>query len=792
MATPSPSRPARLNHWPLATKSRSGSSARSSPPSTSRPQPVGRTSSTTTPPPTASATPPPAASHSNSRLSTLDDFGGGSLAAAPTAPVNITPPSISGTTTVGQQLTTTTGSWSGQPAPTFSYQWRRCDTQGANCSPGRHQQQRLHPRRRRRRLDHPRHRHRQQHRRPSQRRLRLRRPRQLRQLAAGQHHAAVDLRHHDGRPAADDDDRQLVRAAGPDLQLPVAPLRHPRRQLQPGRHQQQRLHPRRRRRRLDHPRHRHRQQHRRPSQRRLRLRRPRQLRQLAAGQHHAAVDLRHHDGRPAADDDDRQLVRAAGPDLQLPVAPLRHPRRQLQPGRHQQQRLHPRRRRRRLDHPRHRHRQQHRRPSKRRLRLRRPRRLRQHAAGQHHAAVDQRHHDGRPAADDDDRQLVRAAGPDLQLPVAPLRQPRRQLQPRRHQQQRLHPRRRRRRLDHPRHRHRQQHRRPSKRRLRLRRPRRRRQHAAGQHHAAVDQRHHDVGQQLTTTTGSWSGQPAPTFSYQWRRCDSQGANCSPVGTNSNATPSSAATPARPSSSPSPPTTPPAKQAPTPPSSAPSAPPTRRRQHHAAVDQRHHDRRPAADDDDRQLVRAAGPDLQLPVAPLRHPRRQLQPRSAPTATAYTLVGGDAGSTILVTVTATNTAGQASADSAFVGPVSSANSPPANITPPSISGTTTVGQQLTTTTGSWSGQPAPTFSYQWRRCDTQGANCSPVGTNSNATPSSAATPAQPSSSPSPPPTPPAKPAPTPLRPGSCKTLRSPRRLRSSTTSTGRTAWSGRTGR
>ncbi len=139
-----------------------------------------------------------------------------------------------------------------------------------------------------------------------------------------------------------------------------------------------------------------------------------------------------------------------------------------------------------------------------------------------------------------------------------------------------------------------------------------------------------VGQQLTTTTGSWSGQPAPTFSYQWKRCDTQGANCSPVGSNS-------------------------------------------------------------------------PN-------------------------YTLVAGDAGSTILVTVTANNTAGQANADAAFVGPVGTATSPPVNITPRRSPGTTTVGQQLTTTTGSWSGQPAPTFSYQWKRCDTQGANCSPVGSNS----------------------------------------------------------------
>ena len=43
-------------------------------------------------------------------------------------------PTISGTTAVGDTLTAANGTWSGYPAPTFTYQWRACDSGGANCS----------------------------------------------------------------------------------------------------------------------------------------------------------------------------------------------------------------------------------------------------------------------------------------------------------------------------------------------------------------------------------------------------------------------------------------------------------------------------------------------------------------------------------------------------------------------------------------------------------------------------------------------------------------------------------
>jgi hypothetical protein len=47
-------------------------------------------------------------------------------------PVVITPPTISGDTTDGQTLSTTTGAWTGAPT-TFGYQWRDCNESGTGC-----------------------------------------------------------------------------------------------------------------------------------------------------------------------------------------------------------------------------------------------------------------------------------------------------------------------------------------------------------------------------------------------------------------------------------------------------------------------------------------------------------------------------------------------------------------------------------------------------------------------------------------------------------------------------------
>src|SRR6185437_14068717 len=84
--------------------------------------------------------------------------------------------------------------------------------------------------------------------------------------------------------------------------------------------------------------------------------------------------------------------------------------------------------------------------------------------------------------------------------------------------------------------------------------------------------------------------------------------------------------------------------------------------------------------------------------------------------------DVGSTIRVAVTGSNGAGSSSASSAASAVVTGV--PPANTSPPSVSGTAQQMQTLTASAGSWSGTLPIGFAYQWRRCDSGGASCGDI--------------------------------------------------------------------
>lgn len=90
--------------------------------------------------------------------------------------------------------------------------------------------------------------------------------------------------------------------------------------------------------------------------------------------------------------------------------------------------------------------------------------------------------------------------------------------------------------------------------------------------------------------------------------------------------------------------------------------------------------------------------------------------------YTIVSGDAGRLIRVQITATNSAGNSSVNSASFSVPATAVQRPENTVAPVVSGDDYVGGVLTVTNGTWLNSPS-SFNYQWKRGTTN------VGTNSS---------------------------------------------------------------
>ncbi|HEY5477995.1 MAG TPA: hypothetical protein VIJ84_00105, partial [Gaiellaceae bacterium] len=89
-------------------------------------------------------------------------------------------------------------------------------------------------------------------------------------------------------------------------------------------------------------------------------------------------------------------------------------------------------------------------------------------------------------------------------------------------------------------------------------------------------------------------------------------------------------------------------------------------------------------------------------------------------SYRLTSSDVGKTIHVVVEADNDFGYATATSSQTGVV---GAPPANTSPPTVSGSIVQGQALAASNGSWSNS-ATSWAYQWLRCDSYGANCTDI--------------------------------------------------------------------
>ncbi len=95
-------------------------------------------------------------------------------------------------------------------------------------------------------------------------------------------------------------------------------------------------------------------------------------------------------------------------------------------------------------------------------------------------------------------------------------------------------------------------------------------------------------------------------------------------------------------------------------------------------------------------------------------------SGATSQTYTLQASDVGDTLRAAVTASNSYGNATANSAVTGVVQPSGSAPTNTSAPTVSGITTQGSNLTTTNGSWTGSPSG-YTYQWQDCNSSGGSC-----------------------------------------------------------------------
>ena len=97
-----------------------------------------------------------------------------------------------------------------------------------------------------------------------------------------------------------------------------------------------------------------------------------------------------------------------------------------------------------------------------------------------------------------------------------------------------------------------------------------------------------------------------------------------------------------------------------------------------------------------------------------------------AQQYTLTDADVGATIEVQMTASNSNPTPSAPATSSPTATIVGATPTIVTPPTISGTPLLGQVLTETGDTWTGNPT-TFTYQWLRCTT---TCTSITTNGTA--------------------------------------------------------------
>src|SRR3989442_7419563 len=229
------------------------------------------------------------------------------------------------------------------------------------------------------------------------------------------------------------------------------------------------------------------------------------------------------------------------------------------------------------------------------------------------------------------------------------------------------------------------------------------------------------GETLTASSGSWSGTTPISYSYQWKRCDASGGNCSDrstgqtydvksgdvghrmrvsvTATNSDGSSSAISSPTAVVAGLAPANT-----------SPPKLSGTARDGQKLSVTKGSWDNNPTSFAYGWLRCDSAGSNC--------------SPISGQTGSEYSLVSADVGHRTQATVTATNQYGSAKASSNLSDVVVAKGSGPASTSPPVVSGSAQGGQKLTLSQGSCSGSTPMSFSYGWQRCDSNGNNCAAI--------------------------------------------------------------------
>ena len=234
-----------------------------------------------------------------------------------------------------------------------------------------------------------------------------------------------------------------------------------------------------------------------------------------------------------------------------------------------------------------------------------------------------------------------------------------------------------------------------------------------------------VGHTLTVQSGSWSGTNPIVLTYQWRRCDKNGAGCADISGATSQTYTLAAADSGATLRVS--VTATNSQGASKVLSDPSA-------LVGALNAPLNTVAPSISGTAQQgATLTANSGSWTGSAPISYAFKWQQCDShgagcgdigGAAAQTYSPSGSDVGHTIRVEVTATNAAGSSTAASGSSAMIVGPGGIPTNKGRPALSGSLNEGSQLTVSQGSWEGATPLSYSYGWQRCDASGNNCSGI--------------------------------------------------------------------